>query len=281
VARPHVGIVTNVGVAHLELFGSRDMIVRAKGELVEALPADGVAVLNADDVVVRGYASRTRARVVSFGTDPTATVRAEDVALDDDGRASFTLVGDDDPERVELSVPGEHMVPNALAAAACGTAMGVSLAECAAALKGARVSAWRMEIFTTPGGVQVINDAYNANPDSMAAALRSARWLARGRRFIAVLGPMAELGPISREEHERVGALLARMEVDRLITVGEEARDIERAAVREGIALRDAANHATVEEALADLERHARPGDVVLIKASRVAGLERLAEALR
>jgi UDP-N-acetylmuramoyl-tripeptide--D-alanyl-D-alanine ligase len=281
VARPSVGIVTNVGVAHLELFGSRENIVRAKGELVEALPADGVAVLNADDEVVRGYASRTPARVVSFGTAPTADVRATEVELDDEGRASFALLGGGERDRVELSVPGDHMVPNALAAAACGTAMGLSLAECAAALKGARVSAWRMETFTTSGGVRVVNDAYNANPASMDAALRSARWLARGRRFIAVLGHMAELGPISREEHERVGSLAARMEVDRLITVGEHAMDIERAAVREGLALRDVANHPTAEEALADLEAYVRPGDVVLIKASRVAGLERLAEALR
>src|SRR5207248_5051421 len=141
-----------------------------------------------------------------------------------------------------LSVPGEHMVPNALAAIATGVALDVTLPECAAALKGARVSPWRMETFTTAGGVLVINDAYNANPTSMAAALQTARWLARNRRLVAVLGHMAELGPIAAEEHARVGALAARMQVDRLITVGPEARAIEHAAVREGLALRDVTN---------------------------------------
>ena len=281
VARPHLGIVTNVGVAHFELFGSRENIARSKGELVEALPSDGCAVLNADDPVVRTYGARSRARVLTFGTSPDADVRAADVELDDEGRASFTILSGRERERVELSVPGEHMVANALAAAACGTALDVTLAECAAALKGARVSAWRMETFTTAGGVRVINDAYNANPTSMAAALQSARWLARSSRLVAVLGHMAELGSISVEEHDGVGSLVARMEVDRLITVGEPAREIERAAVREGLSLRDAANHATVDDALADLLAHVRPGDVVLIKASRVAGLERLADALR
>ena len=282
VARPHVGIVTNVGVAHLELFGSRERIAQSKGELVEALPEDGVAVLNADDPVVRDFGPRTRAgRVMSYGMSPSADVRAEDVELDGEARASFTLLAGDERERVELSVPGEHMVPNALAAAACGIALGVSVAECAAAMKGARVSAWRMETFSTSDGVRVINDAYNANPTSMAAALQTARTIAGTGRLIAVLGPMAELGPIAQEEHERVGALVARMEADRLITVGPLALEIERAAVREGLPVRDVTNVETVDEALADLREHARPGDVVLIKGSRVAGLERLGEALK
>ena len=281
VARPDVGIVTNVGVAHLELFGSRDHIVQAKAELVEALPDEGVAVLNGDDPVVRDCARRTGARTVSYGTSSDVDVGARDVELDAEARASFTLVAGGDSERVELAVPGEHMVPNALAAAACGWALGVSVAECAAALKGAHVSAWRMETFTSPDGLRVINDAYNANPTSMAAALQTARTMAGAGRLIAVLGHMAELGPISQEEHERVGALVARVEVDRLITVGAQAREIERAGVREGLPMRDVTNVPTVEDALADLRAHSRPGDVVLVKASRVVGLERLGELLR
>src|SRR5207249_1073858 len=129
-----------------------------------------------------------------------------------------------------------------------------------------RVSAWRMETFVTADGVRVINDAYNANPHSMAAALQTARLLARDSRLIVVLGHMAELGPISEEEHLRLGELVARLEVDRLITVGPEARDVQRAAVREGIALRDAAHHETVGSALDDLRANVRQGDVVLIK---------------
>jgi UDP-N-acetylmuramoyl-tripeptide--D-alanyl-D-alanine ligase len=282
VARPDVGIVTNVGDAHLELFGSRERIAQSKAELVEALPEDGVAIMNADDPVVRAYAGRTpAAHVVTYGTSPGADVRAEDVELDAEARASFTLVAGADRDRVELSVPGEHMVPNALAAAACGSALGVSVAECAAALKGARVSAWRMEVFTTSDGIRVINDAYNANPTSMAAALQTARTIAANGRLIAVLGHMAELGPVTQDAHERVGALVARIEVDRLITVGRLALEIERAAVREGLAMRDVSNVETVDDALTDLRMHAQPGDVVVIKASRVAGLERLGEALK
>ena len=281
VARPAVGIVTNVGVAHLELFGSRENIVRAKAELIESLPDDGVAVLNADDDNVRSYAERTRARVVTFGSGPDADVRALDVSLDDQALASFTLRVGGEREHVELSVPGEHMVTNALAAAACGTALGVTAAETASALKGARVSAWRMETFTTSEGVRIVNDAYNANPQSVAAALQTARILARQSRLVVVLGHMAELGPISQEEHLRAGELVARVEADRLITVGPQARDILAGAVREGLPLRDTGHHDSIEDAVEDLREHVRPGDVVLIKASRVAGLERMAESMR
>ena len=138
-----------------------------------------------------------------------------------------------------------------------------------------------METFTAPDGVRVINDAYNANPESMAAALKAARWIAREAALIAVLGPMAELGPIADEEHERVGELATRLRVDRVVTVGEGARAIAVAAVREGVEPQNVASYDDAEAALADVRRHARPGDVVLFKASRVAGLERLAEALR
>jgi UDP-N-acetylmuramoyl-tripeptide--D-alanyl-D-alanine ligase len=281
VARPRIGVVTNVGVAHLEGFGSRENVARAKGELVEALPEDGVAVLNGDDPVVRGFTARTAARPVLFGTGSDADVRGEDVSLDDRGQPRFTLVAGGNRETVELAIAGEHMVPNALAAAACGIALGLSPAECAAALKEARASAWRMEVFTTPGGIVVLNDAYNANPASMGAALKSARWMSRGARCIAVLGSMAELGPISLEEHEHVGELVARLGIERLVTVGGDAVHIARGAVREGVEPHDVASYEDVEPALDDVRRHARPGDVVLVKGSRVAGLERLAEALR
>ena len=173
------------------------------------------------------------------------------------------------------------MVASALAAAAVGHVLGLSAAECAAGLKGASVSPWRMETFTSPDGIRVINDAYNANPESMAAALKAARWMARDVALIAVLGPMAELGPIADEEHERVGELATRLRVDRVVTVGEPARAIAAAAVREGVEPENVASYETADEALADVRAHARPGDVVLFKASRVAGLERLAEALR
>lgn len=281
VAQPRIVVITNVGVAHLGIFGSWEQIVEASAEPLRSLAADGIAVLNADDPIVRGYAAQTRARVIWFGAASDADVRMDDVALGDDGRATFTLVAGGAHGSVELGVPGEHMVPNAVAAAACGMALGLTAEECAAALKGATVSAWRMETFITSDGVVVVNDAYNANPESMAAALKAARWIARNGRLAAVLGHMAELGPITLEEHERLGELVVRVGVDRLIAVGEEARMIHRAAVREGQLPEDAAAYDTSEEALEDLRDWCRPGDVVLCKGSRVVGLERLAEALR
>ena len=281
VARPDAVVVTNVGVAHMGIFGSWDAIVRAGAEPIERLGPDDVAILNADDAVVRGYDQHSKARLMWFGTAADADVRATDVSLGDDGRASFTLVAPGESERVELAVAGEHMVSNALAAAACGLAFGLSAAECAAALKGARVSRWRMETFTTARGVVVVNDAYNANPESMAAALKAARWIARRGRLAAVLGHMAELGPVAFEEHERLGELIVRVGVDRLITLGAPARVIARAAVREGQLPEDVAAYDAPEQAAADMRSWARPGDVVLLKGSRVAGVERVAELLR
>jgi UDP-N-acetylmuramoyl-tripeptide--D-alanyl-D-alanine ligase len=280
-ARPAVVVVTNVGVAHMEVFGSWDAIVRSAAEPVAALGPDGVAVLNADDPVVRGLRRRTRARTVLFGASEDADVRAQDVRLDDRGRASFSLAVGGQSEPVALGVPGEHMVSNALAAAAVGHVLGLPAAECASGLKGASLSPWRMETFTNADGVRVINDAYNANPESMAAALRAARWMAGDADLIAVLGPMAELGPVADEEHERIGELATRLRVDRVVTVGERARTIAVAALREGVEPQNVASYEDGPDALADVRAHARPGDVVLFKASRVAGLERLAEALR
>ncbi len=285
VAAPDIVVVTNVGVAHLEIFGSWEAIVEASAEPVDALGEDGVAVLNMDDDVVAAYAARSRGRVVTFGLSAGADVRATDVGLGADACASFTLevAGTGLRERVDLAVPGEHMVSNALAAASVGHVLGISATEAASGLKGASVSPWRMETFTTSDGVHVINDAYNANPESVAAALKAARWIARDAALIAVLGPMAELGPIADEEHERVGELATRLRVDRVVTVGELARAIAVAAVREGVEPQNVASYddGDGEDVLADIRAHARPGDVVLFKASRVAGLERLAEALR
>ena len=281
VARPDVAVVTNVGVAHMGIFGSWAAIERAAAEPIVALEPEGVAIVNADDAVTRGYAERTRARVLTFGADPTADVRSRDVVLRDDGRATFTLEAHGSKEAVELAVPGEHMVSNALAAVACGIALGVPLEGCADALKDARVSAWRMETFTTRAGVVILNDAYNANPESMAAGLKTARWIARDRRLAAVLGGMAELGDISAAEHDRLGELVVRIGVERLVTVGEPARAIARAALREGLLPEDVATCHGREDAIEDVRGWARGGDVVFLKGSRVVGLERVAEALR
>jgi UDP-N-acetylmuramoyl-tripeptide--D-alanyl-D-alanine ligase len=281
IVRPSVVIVTNVGLAHLEIFGSWDAIVEASAEPVDALAPDGRAVLNADDPVVAGYRSRCAGQVTTFGVHREADVRAVDISIAADGRASFAIEADSVREPVTLAVAGEHMVPNALAAAAAGLVLGVPLEDAAPALSAAVVSHWRMETFTTPAGVVVLNDAYNANPESMAAALKAARAMTRDGRLIAVLGHMAELGPISDEEHERLGDLAARLRVARVITVGEPAERIAVAAVREGVEPENVAAYEHPLDALADVRAHARAGDVVLFKGSRVVALESLAEALR
>lgn len=281
IARPEIVVVTNVGVAHLEIFGSWDAIVEASAEPVDAVTAEGWAVLNADDPVVAGYRSHCAGRVTTFGVYADADVRAADVSTTRDGVASFTLVIGEQRAPVTMSVPGEHMVPNALASVAVGTILGVPIDESAEALRTATISHWRMETFMTADGVRVINDAYNANPESMAAALKTARVMAGKGRLLVVLGHMAELGPIADEQHERLGELAARLRVDRLIAVGQAAKLIAVAGLREGVEPENVTSFDDPADALADVREHARSGDVVLFKGSRVAELEGIAEALR
>ncbi len=275
IARPRIGVVLNVGSAHLGEFGSRENIALAKGELVEALPADGVAVLNADDPLVLAMASRTAARVVTVGLAPTADVRATDISLDALGTPSYTLVYGGVSGPVTLAVHGAHQVGNSLAAAAVALELGMPPAAVAAALGRAQaLSRWRMEVTERADGVLVVNDAYNANPESMAAALRALTTMARGRRSWAVLGPMGELGESADEEHRRVGRLTAELGVDRVVVVGPEAQPLHDAARENSVHVPD------VAAAIALLERELQPEDVVLVKASRAAGLERVAVAL-
>jgi UDP-N-acetylmuramoyl-tripeptide--D-alanyl-D-alanine ligase len=271
IARPRIGVVLNVGSAHLGELGSRDAIARAKGELVEALPADGLAVLNADDPYVAAMADRTAARVVTVGLADGADLRAEDVTLDGRGVASYTLRG----VPVTLAVHGAHQVGNSLSAAAVALELGMPLERVAAALGRARpLSRWRMEVTERTDGVLVVNDAYNANPESMAAALRALVTMARGRRSWAVLGAMGELGETAAQEHARVGALAVELGVDRLLVVGPDAEPIHTASGA-------VSTHVPDVDAAVDLLRaELRPEDVVLVKASRAAGLERVALAL-
>src|SRR4029450_10333659 len=207
-ARPGVGVVLNVGESHLGMFGSREAIAEAKGELVEALPAEGTAVLNADDPRVAAMAERTVARVVTFGRGPSADVRAERVELDADGRARFLLHTPAGTAPATLPAPGEHLVGCALAAAAAASVVGLGPADIAAGLAGASLSPGRMQVHRRPDGLTVVNDAYNATPASMAAALKTLAALGRdGGRTVAVLGEMAELGPTATVEHDRIGRL--------------------------------------------------------------------------
>lgn len=302
IARPKIGVVLNVGTAHLGEFGSRDNIARAKGELIEALPAaadGGVAILNADDPFVAAMAPRTTARVVTYSAAqpaaPGADYYATDVVLDDVARASFTMhTPADDPVRVRLRVFGAHQVGNALAAAAAGVESGMSVPQVAEALSGHHAaSANRMDVVSRADGVTVINDSYNANPDSMRAGIAALAYTAsarRGSRAIAVLGEMSELGGDSVAEHERVGDELARFNVDHLVVVGTspDARAMATSAGRQGITTCVAHDVNEAVREVEDILRAPNPdvphaeadGDVVLIKASNAIGLWHVADAL-
>ncbi len=284
IAPPSIGVVLNVGTAHLGEFGSVDAIAAAKGELVEALPdgaAGGVAILNADDGRVAAMSGRTHARVVGYGTSADADVRAEDITDDDRARARFTLRTPEGDATVALAVAGRHQVANALAAAAVGLELGLSPARVAEVLTAAGpASKWRMEITERPDGVTVINDAYNANPDSMKAALRALVTIGRGRRTWAVLGEMAELGVAAREAHDEIGRLVVRLNVDRLLAVGPAVRPLHLGAHLEGSWGGESEHVPDVETATAILLAELEPGDVVLVKGSRSAGMERVAAAV-
>jgi UDP-N-acetylmuramoyl-tripeptide--D-alanyl-D-alanine ligase len=281
VARPEVGVVLNVGSAHLGEFGSADGIALAKGELVEALPEGGTAVLNADDPRVLGMAPRTRARVVTTGRGADADVRATGISLDDTARARFTLVAAGEEHPVRLQVVGEHQVDNALSAAGAALAVGLTPAEVAVALSQAvPLSRWRMEVSRRPDGVTVVNDAYNANPESMRAALAALTGLPAHRR-IAVLGAMGELGPGADDEHDRLGRDAAAAGIDLLVVVGPDAVGIAQGATAAGRRAGEESVHVPDRAAARELLSEVlRPGDVVLVKASRSYGLELLAADL-
>ena len=282
--RPRVGLVLNVGVAHLGEFGSQDEIAVAKGELVEALPADGLAVLNADDPRVRAMRDRTPARVVTFGEAPEADVRLSAVDLDDSGHPRFTLAWGDRSADVTVPLVGEHQAMNAAAAAAVALGVGMPFDEVVDILRTLTArSKWRMEVSHTASGVTVINDAYNANPDSMRAALKTLAELGHrngSARTFAVLGEMLELGDSGPSEHDVIGRLAVRLDVSQLIVVGEGARPMHLGACLEGSWDGESVLVPDADAAIRLLRGALAPGDVVLVKASRATGLERVAQAL-
>jgi UDP-N-acetylmuramoyl-tripeptide--D-alanyl-D-alanine ligase len=281
IAPPRYGVVLNVGHAHAGEFGSLEAVAKAKGELVEALPSSGVAILNADDPRVLAMAPRTQARTVTFGTAPsTADIRADRVRLDEMGRPRFTLVTPEGAAPVTLRLHGAQHVPNSLAAAALARELGLGLDDIAEGLSNAVArSRWRMEVSTREDGVVIINDAYNANPESVRAALDALQHIAlkNGGRSFAVLGHMAELGATSRAAHEQIGEYAAASGVTCLIAVGEEAGLVVAGARHAGMTAAAVPDGAS---ALARLRDELKPGDVVLVKASRAASLEAVAAAL-
>lgn len=287
-APPKIGVVLNVGTAHLGEFGSQDAVATAKGELPAALPAEadgGVAILNADDPRVAAMAERTAAKIVSYGESPTAAVRAEDIQLDEQARPSFRLVTPAGSAPVTLHLHGAYQVANALAATAVALELGVSVPEIAARLSAAqRRSARRMEVSTRADGVTVINDAYNGSPEAVRAALKTAAIMARAstpaRRTWAVLGAMGELGDTDVAVHDEIGRLAVRLDISRLVVVGEEARPMYQGAYLEGSWGKESVLVPDGEAAIALLRSELEPGDVVLVKASNAMGLWRVAEAV-
>ncbi len=280
-APPQIGVVLNVGTAHVGEFGSQEAIGTAKAELVQALPATGYAVLNADDPIVSAMASQTLAHVIPVGESALAAVRAVNISLDPQGRASFTLVTDQGSAPVALGLCGEHHVGNALAVAAVALVVGMRLQDVATALGEARpLSRWRMEVHERADGVTIVNDAYNANPDSMRAALKTLAIMGKGRRTWAVLGEMRELGTGSITEHEALGRLAVRLDVSRVVAVGERTQSIQSGAQRKGSKGEGSIWVPDIEAAYELLRQELAPGDVVLIKSSHDAGLRWLGDRL-
>lgn len=282
-ADPDIGVVLMVGMAHAGGFGGIDATVSAKSELVASLGAGGVAVLNADDPRVASMApiaADRGATVRWFGRGSAVDVRAADVVASADG-TRFTVTADGASAAMHLRVIGEHHVGNALAAIAAATALGVALDDCVAALETVELAErWRMQPMGSDR-VRIINDAYNASPDSMAAALRTLAQITEpGQRMVAVLGAMSELGEYSGEEHDRVGLLAVRLGIQRIVVVGSDARRLFISAIGEGSWDGEAVFFATGDEAHDYLLGELRDGDRVLVKSSNSAGLRLLGDRL-
>jgi len=280
IARPDVGIVTNVGTAHIGHLGSRENIALEKGDLVAGLGADGVAVLNADDPLVDAQAERVAARVLRFGLSGRADVRATDVRFDGDGAFVFTLIAPDGRSEVRVAGLAETTVPNALAAAAGALAAGADLAQVAEGLARFEQVAGRMACRRLPGGAHVIDDTYNANPQSMRAALESLARLKGSGRAIAVLGDMGELGDEADEAHRGVGRLAAELGVDALWALGERAGSVVDGALEAGAGADPCAAGRDHEQVALAIGADLLAQDWVLVKGSRAMQMERVVARL-
>ena len=279
-ARPTIGLVTNIGLTHIELLGSQEAIVQAKGELVACVPSEGAVFLNGDDELSRSLASQSVAPVTYYGLSEGVAVRAEVLDVDEGGRPLVRLSTDSGCVEARLPLPGRHNAYTAAAAAAVALHLGLTMGEVGEGLEGAKTSGMRMEVFTVASGVTLINDAYNANPTSMRAAISTLTDIESQGRRIAVLGDMAELGSLSELAHFRIGEQVAAAGLDKLVTVGERALRIAEGARAAGMAPDSVRVCATAEEASKMLEGMLEPDDTVLVKASRSMNLERVVEGI-
>ena len=280
IAQPTIGVITNIGTAHIEFLGSRDEIGREKGDLVAALPAEGVAVLNGDDPRALDQAARTRARVLRFGLGPEAEVRAERVTSLGERGYAFDLVHDGVRQAVHVAGLGEATVPNALAAAGAALASGCSVADTAQGLAAYQPVGGRMEPVALPRNIIVINDTYNANPQSMEVALRGLASLRGGSRGVAVLGDMGELGESADEAHRAAGRLVAELGLDFLFTLGPRAEQTARGALDAGMEPARVHVGRDHDELGAALRGMLRGNDWVLVKGSRSMRMERVVDVL-
>ena len=281
IARPTIGVITNIGPDHLEFFGSMEGSAQAKAELLDHLPQDGAVVLNADDEYFDYLAARAQCRVVAFGASPKAAIRAANVRTDAKGGTAFGLIlpGKTRQTEVRIRTQGRHNVSNAIAAAAVGDALGLSGASIAEGLSKFRPAAMRSQI-STSHGVQVINDCYNANPASMKAAIQLLAELGRGKRSIAALGDMLELGADTKRMHREVGAFLAAQGIGHLLACGVLGRELAEGARQAGMASERIAELPDAQAAATALARMVRQGDVVLVKASRGMRMEQVVDAV-
>lgn len=278
ITHPTIGVITNVGMSHIERLGSRFNIARAKRELIEGLPLQGIAVLPADD----DYAdflldfARSHYRTVTFGVQKPADFRATDITFSPEGAPSFKING----QPFRLSAPGAHHVINSTVACAVASTQGIPLEAVAEALEQFRPPAMRMETINADNGITVLNDAYNAAPDSMRSALETLAMLgASGRRKVAILGEMRELGEFSLEAHRYVGERVAEANVDLLVTVGPAAEEIARAA-SEGLGSVQVVSYPDTESAVLEARGLLMPGDIVLVKGSRAMEMEKVVRAI-
>lgn len=282
IARPTIGIITNIGPDHLEFFGTMEVSAQAKAEMLDLLPPDGVAILNADDSYYDYLASRARCRVVSFGFSSKADVRAMD--LKSDGRNGTTfrlqLPGTVRHTMAHIRVQGDHNVTNALAAGAVGSILGLPGGVIAQGLSRFRPAAMRSQVRMSQG-VKLIVDCYNANPASMKAAVQLLAQMGAKRKKIAVLGDMLELGPNAAQMHEEVGGFLARQGIDRLVACGPLGRSLAKGARQAGMDQSHILEVPDARAAAAAVKPVVKPGDAVLIKASRGMKLEFVADALQ
>jgi UDP-N-acetylmuramoyl-tripeptide--D-alanyl-D-alanine ligase len=280
IARPTLGLVTNIGQTHIELLGTQEAILEAKGELVRSVPGDGAVFLNGDDAWSARLAEMSAAPVIRYGLGESNDVRARDIVLDDDGCPTLVLEAAGECVTLRLPLPGRHNAYNAAAAAAVALRCGVTLADIATGLQAVRLTEWRMQVFTVASGVTVVNDAYNANPTSMRAAIDALGGMRPDGRRIAVLGDMRELGSLAELAHFRLGEEVARAPIDVLVTVGDLGRRIAGGAIAEGMDPGAVRICSTAEEAGEVLDDLLAAGDAVLVKASRGMGLEHVVEGI-